>query len=452
MGHVASLTELARPTAALAIALSSEIRRRKAAESFKSLLLEPGHKIYDLNKKARYKVFYGGRGALKSWGVAEYLLRAANDQEACRRNGPERILCTREYQNSIKDSVHQLLRDQIDRMGLWHRFQVTDKAIRNTVTGSTFLFKGLHNNYQEIKSTEGVTKCWNEEAQGTTEESWKVLIPTIRKEGSEIIATFNTTDEQAATYKRFVENAAEYGDDLILHKINYDENPFFPEVLRKEMEFLRRVDYEAYLHVWEGFPKKFSDAVIFGKRVSVRDFPDDLYKKAKRLLFGADFGFSRDPSTLIRFFIIENTLYIEHEAYGVGVELDEMEEFYDSIPEARKWPIKADSARPETISHMRGKGFSIAAAEKWKGSVEDGISHIRGFDEIVVHPRCKHVQQEARLYSFKTDSTTGEVLPIIIDKHNHCWDAIRYGLDGHIKRSGDLGIWQRLGKKRTAAK
>lgn len=155
-------------------------------------------------------------------------------------------------------------------------------------------------------------------------------------------------------------------------------------------------------------------------------------------------------------FILDNNLYIEYEAYGNGVELDDMWKFYagktdatpkqledwkatddtkfPGIPEARKWPIKADNSRPETISHIKGQGFNISAAQKWQGSVEDGITFLRGFKKIIIHPRCKETAKEARLYSYKTDRITGEVLPIIEDKNNHCWDGIRYGLDGYIKR------------------
>jgi phage terminase large subunit len=111
--------------------------------------------------------------------------------------------------------------------------------------------------------------------------------------------------------------------------------------------------------------------------------------------------------------------------------------FYDQIPESKKWPIKADSARPETISHLRKNyGYNISAAKKWKGSVEDGITFLKGFEEIVIHSRCKHTLEEARLYQYKIDPKTQLVLPVIVDKHNHCWDPIRYALDGKITNKG----------------
>jgi phage terminase large subunit len=114
------------------------------------------------------------------------------------------------------------------------------------------------------------------------------------------------------------------------------------------------------------------------------------------------------------------------------------------VPGVRDWPIKADAARPETISYMRRQGFHISAADKWDGCVEDGIAHLKGFRRIVIHERCKQMNDERRLYRYKVDAKTGEVLPVIVDKHNHGWDAIRYSLDGYIQRRGGLGVWSRL--------
>lgn len=442
-----SLEQTARQLVQLNGMIAAEFRRRENAAKYHSLVLDPTHPVSDLMKPARYKVLWGGRGAVKSWSCAEAAIRYVDAPIGTYINKPERFLCTREYQNSIKDSVHQLLCDTINRMGLSHRFYITDKSIRNPHTGGAFIFKGLHFNTEEVKSTEGITKCWAEEAQSMSNDSWQILVPTVREEGSEIWATFNTTDETAATYQRFIpeENRPPRS---IVHLINYDQNPFLPKDLRDEMEFLKRTDYDAYEWVWLGRPKKISDAVVFGRKYRVEAFPDDLQEKAsqRRILYGADFGFARDPSTLIRQFIVGNTLYISHEAYGVGVELNEMEAFWDTVPGSRDWPIKCDNARPETISFMSSKGFAASAAEKWKGSVEDGIAHMKGFDEIVIHERCKHAAQEARLYSYKKDRITGEVLPIILDKHNHIWDASRYGLDGYIQRRGALGVWARLAK------
>lgn len=181
-----------------------------------------------------------------------------------------------------------------------------------------------------------------------------------------------------------------------------------------------------------------SDKQVLAGKYRIAEFSENIWKEAERLFFGADFGFAKDPNTLVRSFILHNRLYIEYEAYGQQTELDHMPELYDTIPGSRDWPIKADSARPETISYLKRQGFNISAAEKWQGSVEDGIAHLRGFDEIIIHPRCKNVAREARMWSYKTDRITGEVLPKLADGYEHCWDGIRYSLDGHIKRKGQM--------------
>jgi phage terminase large subunit len=383
----------------------------------------------------RYKTFHGGRGGAKSWAAARALVIMAASKKL-------RILCTREVQNSIKDSVHKLLKDQIEMLGLNPWFRITNESI-TSASGSEFLFKGLRFDPLGIKSTEGVDICWVEEAQSVSSDSWAILIPTIRKEGSEIWVTFNPGEESDPTYQRFIVTPP---DDSITVEVNYYDNPYLPETLRKEMEYCKRVDYEAYEHIWLGKPKSISDSVIFRNRYRVEAFPDDLWLQADRLFFGADFGFANDPSTLIRMFMIDTRLYIEYEAYGVGVELDEMPQFYDSIPEVRKWPVKGDNSRPETISYLARQGFSIDAAAKWNGSVEDGVTYLKGFEEIIIHERCKHTADEFRHYSYKVDKKTGDILPIIVDKFNHCIDAIRYGLDGYITSSDSLGTWAQLGK------
>ena len=134
----------------------------------------------------------------------------------------------------------------------------------------------------------------------------------------------------------------------------------------------------------------------------------------------------------------------DYEAYGVGVELDEMPQLYDSVPESRRWIIKADCARPETISYLKNRhGFRIEAAKKWQGSIEDGIAYLKSFDKIVIDPRCRHTADEFRLYSYKVDKITGDILPVVVDKNNHCLDAIRYALDGYITNP-EAVLWEKM--------
>ena len=377
----------------------------------------------ELLKPHRYKVFYGGRGSGKSYSVAEALILLSDF-------GNLRILCCREVQNSIRDSSYQVLKDMTFRLGIDSHFKFTETEITNLKTGSRFIFSGLLRNENSIRSKEGIDICWVEEASSVSQASWDVLIPTIRKPGSEIWITFNplTTDDPT---NRYIDNPP---PNAYVRKVNYTENPYFPDVLRDELEWDRQHDEEKYLHVWEGFPLTHSEAQIFKGRYTVETIPEELAKRADRFFFGADFGFARDPSTLVRCFIIDNTLYVDYEAYGIGIEMDELPQLYDSVPESRRWVINADCARPETISYLRNRwGFNIEPAEKWQGSVEDGISYLKSFDRIVVDPRCKHTIDELRLYSYKVDKVTGEVLPIIVDKHNHIIDALRYSLSSYIK-------------------
>ena len=409
---------------------TSLVRKSRRAESKQAKRsTELPEAFEDLFRPARYKVFYGGRGGAKSWSIAVALVLLTATR-------PLRVLCAREHQNSIADSVHRLLSDQIWELGLQSYFDITKTAITSKA-GSQFLFKGL-GSVQEIKSTEGVDICWLEEAQSVRAQSWDILIPTIRKPGSEIWISFNPHEEKDPTYQRFVLKPP---PDAIVRKVGWEENPWFPEVLDAERRYLQSIDLEAYDHIWGGHPKTITDAVIFGKRTFIEAFETPL---DARFFFGADWGFASDPTTLIRSFIKDECLFIDQEAFGHGVELDETPQLFDSVPGSRKWPIKADSSRPESISLVRRAGFNIAAADKWPGSVEDGIAHLKAFKRIVIHERCKHMNDERRLYRYKVDKKTGEILPIIVDQHNHGWDAIRYSLDGYIQRRSSNSIWARL--------
>jgi phage terminase large subunit len=383
----------------------------------------------ELVEPHRYKSYYGGRGGAKSWAFSRVLSAVATQRKL-------RVLCTRELQSSIKESVHRLLSDQIEVMGLGHLYTVQRDSIVSSI-GSEFIFKGLRFNIQEIKSTEGIDICWVEEAQSVSEESWAILIPTIRKEASEIWLSWNTGEASDPTYKRFVETPPE---DCISKMVSYRDNPYFPATLEKERLYLQRVDPMAYDHIWEGNPLAISDACIFKGKFVVDDF---VAPHGTRYYYGSDWGFATDPTTLIRSYIHNGDLWIDYEAYGVGVELDEIPELFDSVPASREGKIKADNSRPDTISHVRKKGFDIVPALKWpsgpgkKGSVREGIEFIRKFPVVHIHQRCIHTLQEFKLYSYKVDPRTNEVLPIIIDKHNHCIDAIRYAYDRNIKGGTD---------------
>jgi phage terminase large subunit len=217
--------------------------------------------------------------------------------------------------------------------------------------------------------------------------------------------------------------------DSVLIKVNYDANPWFPDNLRQEMEYDRKRDYDKYLHIWEGGYVRNSEARVF-KNWAVEEF--ELGPGVVRR-FGADWGFSVDPSVLVSCALVGRRLYVDHEAYMVGCEIDQLPDLFDRVPDSRKYFITADSARPETISYMRRHGYpKINAALKGAKSVEEGVEFLKSFD-IIVHPRCENVIRELTEYSYKVDKLTSQVLPLLEDKKNHTIDGLRYALEGARK-------------------
>lgn len=385
----------------------------------------------------RYRGSWGGRGSGKTRTFAK--MTAVRGVMFAESGVEGVILCGREYMNSLSDSSMEEVKQAI-RSEPWldDYYEIGDNFIRAKNRKVWYVFSGLRHNLDSIKSKARILIAWIDEAESVSEIAWSKLIPTVREEGSEVWVTWNPEIDGSATDKRFRKNPP---SNAIIVEMNHGDNPWFPSVLEEErLNDQTRLDPNTYAWIWEGAYLENSDKQILANKYVVQSFPDDLWQKADRLLFGADFGFAKDPNTLLRQFILNDCLYIEYEAYGIGVELDHMPAFYDKIPESRKWPIKADSARPETISYLKRQGFNISAAKKWQGSVEDGITHLRGFKQIIIHPRCKETAKEARLYSYKTDRITGEVLPFIEDKNNHCWDAVRYGLDGYITQKSNAGL------------
>ncbi|QFV06384.1 PBSX family phage terminase large subunit [Proteus mirabilis] len=385
----------------------------------------------------RYRCSHGGRGSAKTRTFA--LMTAIRGYMAAMNGQSGVILCAREYMNSLEESSMEEVKQAIRSVPWLNDFyELGEKYIRTKCRSVSYVFAGLRHNLDSIKSKARILIAWVDEAESVSEIAWTKLTPTVREAGSEIWVTWNPERDGSATDKRFRKNPP---DNAVVVEMNYGDNPWFPSVLEEErLSDQERLDSATYAWIWEGAYLENSDKQVLANKYVVKSFPDDLWQKADRLLFGADFGFAKDPNTLLRQFILNDCLYIEYEAYGIGVELDHMPAFYDKIPESRKWPIKADSARPETISYLKRQGFNISAAKKWQGSVEDGITHLRGFKQIIIHPRCKETAKEARLYSYKTDRITGEVLPVIEDKNNHCWDAVRYGLDGYITQKSNAGL------------
>jgi phage terminase large subunit len=368
-------------------------------------------------ENARYIGAFGGRGSGKSWFFAEWLV------ERCVMRKTD-VVCVREVQKSLKQSVKKLIENKIEGLGVGHLFDIQQSEIK-CPHGGVIIFQGMQNHTADsIKSLEGFDIAWVEEAQSISQFSLDLLRPTIRKPGSQLVFSWNPrfdTDPIEGLLRG--ENPP---DDSVVIEVNYTDNPWFPEVLREEMEYDKRRDPDKYLHVWKGEYVRNSETRVF-KNWTIEDFeaPADAVHR-----LGADWGFATDPTVGIRCHIIGRKLFIDWEAYQIGCEIVDTPSLFMSIPEAEKWPMVADSARPETISHLRKNGFpKIMPAVKGPKSVEEGIEWLKSFD-IIVHPRCKHTIDELTLYSYKTDPTTNKVLPILEDKHNHVIDALRYACEG----------------------
>ncbi len=378
-----------------------------------------------LTQPARWKGAYGGRGSGKSHFFGSLAVVNMASKPGFR------IVCVREIQNSIKDSVKQLIEDKINELGLAGFFTITDQEIRGQ-NGSLAIFRGLQNHTAaSIKSLEGFDVAWVEEAQTISQASLDLLTPTIRKDGSELWFSWNPGADSDPVDKLL---RAEPPPGAIVVKANWSDNPFFPEALKADLENDRERHPDKFLHIWEGAYQTLSEARIF------RNWRIGEVTPPERVIWypGIDFGFSQDPTAALRACLIgDRTLYIDYEAWEVGVPNEGLPALLHKVPEIHKWPSRADSARPETIDYLRRNGFpKIRGATKGKGSVEDGISFLQGLD-IVVHPRCVNLARELGSYAYKIDKRTGGILPEVEDANNHLIDALRYAVEG-LHRKGRL--------------
>lgn len=389
----------------------------------------------------RYRGAYGGRGSGKSvsfakmaavWGVVE----------------PLRILCTRELQDSIKESFHAELKAAINsEPWLQKAYDVGVDYLRSTINATEFLFKGLRHNIGSIKSLAQIDVCIVEEAEDVPEYSWVALEPTIRAPKSEIWVIWNPRTEGSPVDTRF--RGPNMPPRSAIVELNYNDNPWFPEVLEEQrQQALLTFDPEVYQNVWEGKYLKASKASVFyGKwENGTRDTTgwNGPY-------LGLDWGFSTDPLAAVRCWISpdERELYIDAEVYEVGLELDDTAKtVIAAIPEAAHLEVTADNARPESISHVKKRrpGQSnlpgCVACVKGKGSVEDGLDFLRTF-RLVVHPDCKHTRNEMGEYKYKVDRLSGQVLRDLVDANNHIIDALRYAVEKIMRNPPKSRVFMR---------
>ena len=377
--------------------------------------------------KSRYRVLYGGRGGAKSWGVARALLIKAAKE-------PLRILCAREFMTSMRDSVHKLLSDQIVDLNLQSFFEITQASIRGK-NGSEFSFVGLKNNVANVKSYEGVDICWVEEAQTVTRLSWNVLIPTIRKPDSEIWITFNPELETDETYQRFVVYKP---DNAVVTKVNWNDNPWFPDTLKLEMESLKARDPEAHRTVWEGFCRQTVDGAIFAKEVQLAELENRItrvpYDATKPVHAVFDLGWA-DATAIwfVQFIGMETRLirYIEDNQQTISHYLAEMQKFgyvYDTLwlpHDAQNKTLAANGRSIEEI--VRAAGYKTRIIDKTP--VVDSINAARTIFRSCYFDRenCYDGLQCLRHYRYEVDPDTKQFSRNPLhDQYSHGADAFRY--------------------------
>jgi phage terminase large subunit len=370
----------------------------------------------------RYKILHGGRGGGKSWGVATYLLA-----EAARR--PLRVLCCREFQGSIRESVHRLLTDMISQYRLDNRFEVLEKTIK-AANGGEFIFEGLRHNVGRIRSLEGVDKVWVEEASNVSRASWEVLIPTIRKAGSEIIVSFNPELETDETYQRFVLHPP---SDAVVIRVNYHDNPWFPDVLRREMEELKARDPDAYQHIYLGECRLTLDGAIYARELREATEEGRItsvpYDPTKPVNLYFDLGFY--DHTAIWF-----VQHIAGEVRCIDYLEDRGRPFSDymQVLQRRQYTYHTMWLPHDAKSKSIGTGRSVeemARAAGWRVrivpglSVHDGINAARTLFPTIWFDRdkCADGVQALRHYRYDVDSATGQF------SRNPCHDQASHGAD-----------------------
>ena len=384
-------------------------------------------KLEGLFRKSRYKVAYGGRGGAKSWGIARALLILG-------AKSPLRILCAREFMTSMRDSVHKLLCDQIESLGLLGFYDITQASIRGK-NGTEFSFIGLKNNIANVKSYEGVSICWVEEAQTVSRLSWNVLIPTIRAEGSEIWVSFNPELETDETYQRFV---AIPPDDCITMRVNWSDNPWFPETLRLEKDSLKARDEEAYNQVWEGLCRQTVDGAIFAKEMQqaekdgrITKVPYDATKPVHAVF---DLGWSDSTAIwFLQFVGMETRLirYIEDAQKTISYYLATMQTYgyvYDTVWLPHDAENKTLAAAGRSIDDIvRAAGYKTTILPRVP--ILDSINAAR-----TIFPNCYFDREHTadglaclRHYRYEVDPDTGQFSRNPLhDHYSHGADAFRY--------------------------
>ena len=386
-------------------------------------------------KNVMYRCAWGGRGSGKTRTFA--VMAAIRGYMYAEQGISGVILCGREFMNTLADSSMEEIKQAIKEVPFLNDYyDLGESYIRSKNKMIDFIFSGLRHNLDSIKSKARILLCWVDEAESVSQAAWDKLLPTIRGiDEAETWITWNPEKRGSPCDVLFRHDKIydpDTGEQIgIGAEINWRDNPKFPKVLDIQRRLAKRnMSPEKYEWIWEGAYLEMSEAVVFKGKFEVKEFEPDL-RRWNGPYQGLDFGFANDPTAGVQCFINANILYIYRDFSKVELELDDTARYaLHHIPDFDKYPIIADNARPESISHLKRKGLPrIEACKKGKGSVEDGVAYIQSFDKVIIHPSCTATIQEFKTYSYKTDRLTGDVLPILLDENNHVIDALRYALE-----------------------
>jgi phage terminase large subunit len=376
---------------------------------------------------------HGGRGSGKSFTAAKMAAVWGAIE-------PLRILCVRELQNSIKESFHAELKNAIQSCPwLSTQYNVGVDYLRHNWNGTEFIFRGLRHNVESVKSMAQVDLVIAEEAETIPAASWHDLLPTIRIDKSEFWIIYNPKIRKSWVAETFQNNPPPPRAQIV--EMNWGDNPFFSEVLNEQrLDQQSRLDPALYAHIWEGKFYESSQAQVFNGKYKTDYFTPEANWDGP--YFGFDFGFSQDESAGVKAWIYDGNLYIEHELYEKHLEIDATAaKMIELLPDIDQHAVRADNARPESISYLKRHGIrKIESCKKGAGSVEDGIEFIKSFKKVIVHSRCVKTLNEFNLYSYKIDRHSGDILNAIVDDYNHAIDALRYALEPIMRRKKKAGI------------
>lgn len=413
-----------------------------------------GEKYFPLFGEYDHAALFGGRGSAKSHAVGTVLPILSAKK-------PLRVVCARQFQNSIEDSAKALIELKIRALGLMDQYAIYEREIVHRKFESRYTFIGLDRNPDSAKSLEGCDICWVEEARNINRKSLETLIPSVlRKPGSRIIWTWNPVfpkDPVDALFRGNHLRAEERANwapppNSFVQRVGIEDNPYFYHgQLAKQAEHMRRTNPKRYLHIWGGdYDTDFEGRIFSNVEIARVEVPDHVPPR-----YGIDFSNGgAHPHAAVKVYVNLQAkwIYIAREAGG-RVPLDDLPSVLREVLESDGDLVKGDGARPDAIQFLNSRGFNVHAATKGPDSIRTGISWLQGF-KIYIDPECTEMIEEARMYSWQKDAKTGEALARPVDDWNHYWDAVRYATedcqtqgDGAPRNDGGV-LKLRFGRRR----